>query len=416
MKHRCLTSHAAVGLALAGDRVIAHSTRRGSASDVVWNRPLNPSTLDGRWDDLASALLELRAELAMQRGRIAIALLPDLVQVKSIELPKMTDAEMRTVLKRDAGRFFFDVREPQVVGFQTLPNGRRPLRRLLVAATPTRVIDGVMSAALESGWEIRWIIPAYAAWAAAAAWRWPQLRRGTGYIVATLGALQHTMEISDGHLKTLRRAPAGQVEVSDTVPLVLDAADVAAAMYARDARDLELLPERVHSKRSRRVRTVGRSLVAAAAACFIASAVLELWGTQRELRQIESKRSAIRSRVDGIMKVRETLDVVDRRTGALVMLDRTAPQWSGTMATVASHLPLDAHLAAFRGRADSLVLEGVADRAAPVFEAIQRAPGVTSVKATAPIRQELDADQRPVESFSVALRLVPAGAVSGGKP
>ena len=67
----------------------------------------------------------------------------------------------------------------------------------------------------------------------------------------------------------------------------------------------------------------------------------------------------------------------------------------------------DAYLAAFRGRGDSVGLEGVAQRAAGVFTALQRAPRVAGVRADAPIRQEASPrpGAPPVERFTVTARL-----------
>ena len=71
------------------------------------------------------------------------------------------------------------------------------------------------------------------------------------------------------------------------------------------------------------------------------------------------------------------------------------------------NLPEDAHLTAFRGQADSLWLEGIADRAAGVFEAMQSAPDVLGVRAQAPIRRELRDGEVPIERFTLAARLAP---------
>lgn len=412
-----LTSIRTVGLALAADRLIAYVPERSStAPGKAWERPVRPLTAAEGHADLAAALIELRQELGVSRGRTSIALLPDLVQLKRIELPKMRESELRAVVTRDGAMFFFGAHDAQVVAFERLATGRTPMIPLMVACTPELVIDGVITAALEAGWALDRIVPAHTAWAVAAVRRCPRLHRGGAEVVVTLGTVRYTLRLSDGRLDLVRRAPTSTSAATETPLVQLDEPALVAAMHVGSVRALEMLPERLHVQRARRTRSVARSLVAVAAASLVASAGLELWGTQRELQQVESRRAAIRARVNGIMRVRDALDVVDRRTTTLVTLDRTAPQWSGTMATVASHLPLDAHLAAFRGRADSLVLEGTAERAAPVFEAIQRAPGVNGVRATAPIRQELDGEQRPVEHFAVALRLAQAGTAAGEKP
>jgi hypothetical protein len=408
----------AVGLALGPDRLVAHVCGRGpNRSGTAWERPVQSLVTPEGQIDLTTALVDLRDELGLSRtARTSLALLPGLVQLKRIELPRMRDVELRTVLSRDAGRFFFVARDPQVIAFHRLTSGRGALIRLMVACTPEAVINAAISAALDSGWDLQRIVPAHAAWATAAGRRWTQLRRAGGQVVVTCGKTTETLDISAGRLELVRRATTNATAPTGAEAFVLDQPGLAAAANADDVRVLELLPERMHAERARRTRAAARVLMGAAAACFVAGAGLELWGTHRELQQVESRRVAIRARVNRVIRVRDALSAADRRIAAIATLDRTAPQWSGTMATVASHLPLDAHLVAFRGRADSLVLEGTAERAATVFEAIQRAPGVSGVRANAPIRQELDEEQHPVEYFAVAVRLAQAGSRPVDKP
>ncbi|PYR87654.1 MAG: hypothetical protein DMF84_31100, partial [Acidobacteria bacterium] len=91
---------------------------------------------------------------------------------------------------------------------------------------------------------------------------------------------------------------------------------------------------------------------------------------------------------------------------ALERADRTAIRWSEVLADFSDYLPRDAYLVAFRGRADSVGVEGLAGHAAGVFAALQHAPRVAGVRADAPIRQEAPRPGRaPVERFAVAVRL-----------
>jgi hypothetical protein len=61
---------------------------------------------------------------------------------------------------------------------------------------------------------------------------------------------------------------------------------------------------------------------------------------------------------------------------------------------------------AFRAHADSIGLEGIAQRAAGVFAALQRAPRVAGVRFDAPIRQEAGRPgMPPVERFAISARL-----------
>ena len=76
------------------------------------------------------------------------------------------------------------------------------------------------------------------------------------------------------------------------------------------------------------------------------------------------------------------------------------------LSSIAQALPDDAHLTSIQAHADTVVLEGVAARAAGVFEGLQGDPDITAVHSNAPVRQQLQ-DGNPVEHFTVAARLTP---------
>jgi Tfp pilus assembly protein PilN len=158
-------------------------------------------------------------------------------------------------------------------------------------------------------------------------------------------------------------------------------------------------------ERWRRTRRLSHRLVAGAAALLLLSAGFELWGAHRELAALHGQRETIRGTVVKAMELREAVAEVDDRLRGLAAAETAASRWSGVIADVAEHLPADAHLISLRGAGDSLVLEGVAARAAGVFESLQQAPGVAGVRAEAPIRQEARDSAPPVERFSLGARL-----------
>jgi hypothetical protein len=51
-------------------------------------------------------------------------------------------------------------------------------------------------------------------------------------------------------------------------------------------------------------------------------------------------------------------------------------------------------------------MDGVADRAAPVFDDVARTPGIAGVRATAPVRREAAEGEAPLEHFSLGAQLV----------
>ena len=65
----------------------------------------------------------------------------------------------------------------------------------------------------------------------------------------------------------------------------------------------------------------------------------------------------------------------------------------------------DASLTAFRARGDSVFVDGVAGRAAPVFDDMARVPGIAGVRATAPVRREAIEGELPLEHFSLGAQL-----------
>ena len=114
------------------------------------------------------------------------------------------------------------------------------------------------------------------------------------------------------------------------------------------------------------------------------------------------------------MELRETMEGIEARLTALAAAETGASRWSGIIAEVAEHLPSDAHLIGMRGTGDSLLLEGVAARAAGVFESLQLAPGVAGVRAAAPIRQEGQDSGAAVERFSLGARLATTRVTTAG--
>jgi len=78
------------------------------------------------------------------------------------------------------------------------------------------------------------------------------------------------------------------------------------------------------------------------------------------------------------------------------------------IASLTDALPDDAHLLALRTRDDSVVVDGVADHAARVFDALEKADGLTGVRAAAAVRREIqEGGADALEHFVIAARVVP---------
>ena len=101
-----------------------------------------------------------------------------------------------------------------------------------------------------------------------------------------------------------------------------------------------------------------------------------------------------------------------RRLAAVAAAERAAPHWAPVLAELSAIVPDDAFFTAFRTRGDSLVVDGMAARAARVFDAI-RSNGrlLTNVRAPAPVRAEAPEGGEPLERFSIAGTLKRADSV-----
>lgn len=411
---------------------------------------------------IRDAFRAISEELHTDVVKAHVALLPDVAQGRRLELPRLSTRERRRVLTRYAGKYFLGVDAPQVVGTVVLPGTHRSPQDLFAVAASAHNLDAVFAAARDAGWDIEGVTSAYDAWVVGATTLVSGLQRERAWVVIARGDDEISAILTDGGRPAfLRRFPGGTVDTSegsgidwrevlasgragvgtDTRTRVcvvgaeahsrqiaddvsacgmaqvdcvrvdgLDDGNAIAAAFAARTSGSELLPTRIHDERRLRSRRLTVRVSAVAAAIVMLAGALEVWGTKRELHTITERRAAIREQVDAAMAEREVLAALNDRLATLASLQQTAPQWSSVIANVAEHLPADAHLVAFRGAGDSLVLEGVADRAAGVFEAIQIAPQVLGVRAQAPIRRELQQGEgdRPIERFTLAARLVGA--------
>lgn len=437
-----------VGIALGRGRISAvRLSRRG--------HPAGPDVWSQETTDLASAFADLRDGLDIRNGRLHIALLPPLVQVRRIELPRLGEATVRQVLTRDAARYFPGAGGPQVIGVTCLGRGRQSPLPYLVAAADAEMVDSIFEAAENAAFAIDSLVPAHSAWEAGARILWPELRRETAGLVIAGEDRTDVIGLDRGRLSLLRRFPSstdpfllaksltesgtelrlaviGPEEPREPIVTELESRGVrvlpvngsqpltqlperfAASMVGR-ARGPALLPERARVERDRMARRLSAQLLSGAAALLVFAAGVELWGAHRELASVESRRATLRATVASAMVVRDEMSELDDRLGALAAAETGRSSWAATLVNVAEYLPKDAHLVGFRGSADSVVMEGEAERASLVFESLQKAPGVLGVRADAPIRQEARDSGPAVERFTLAA-VIASGQGPRGDP
>jgi alkylated DNA nucleotide flippase Atl1 len=431
-----------VGIALAPGVIAA--ARAGMPT--VWERDLDLNGgANGSVDALRDALRDAARASGLERPSAVIALLPPLAELRSVSLPPLDEDDRNRFLARNAARYFVSARGPQVVGTAVRRSGRKGDGEapVLAAAAPTQLLSAVEAAAHAAGVPVTGVIPAEAAWAAAALEIWPALARGPAAVAVARDDRVDLLSLHDGELLVVRRfrgaadadglanamdegARAAVLGTPDAARLVAEALaargirvmlpdaawagvadrpDVLAARYAAGATALVVRTEEsIQRGRAGALRLAGW-LAGMASAALLAAAAIHYAGVRRELGRVQQARAAIRAQVEATLVGRSSVDAAYRQVAALAGTSREAPRWSAVLAAFARQLPDDASLVAFRARGDSVFLDGVADRAAPVFDNIGRTPGVTGVRATAPVRRESIEGEAPLEHFAVGAQI-----------
>lgn len=431
------------GIVIGRDRVIAVVLKPDGRSEVTeW--PLDAP-------GVARVLAEVHTALAGEQKTIGVALLPGVAHVRSIELPPLRTSEMHAVVNRHTSRYFPVVGGDLTIATRRVHGAGSPSTRVIVAAAPEGLVEEIAAAATEHGWSPECAVPASEAWATGAVALWPALRRGGMVIVVDEDRIS-VLEVGRDSVRDIRTLPAddfaraagivamsrddnsrasavGLIGPPDRRARVRERIDAAgptearvveppagsladhpsafAAVWASQARGLELIPEARRELEVRRERKLAMRLWVAAAALVVVAGGLELWGAHRELAAVRAERETLAPVVAQAMAIRSALTAAEERISAVQALDHATPMWSSLLTGVALHLPEDAYLAALRGRPDSVVLEGVALRSAAVFEALGGMPGVVGVRAESPIRRETTREGGALERFTLAARLRP---------
>jgi len=415
-----------IGLAIGPGRIVAWVGGRAI--------PLDP--------ELPSALAELR-ELVPGPATVHLAVLPPLVEIKRMEFPPLGRARLEAVLTRDADRHFLTATGEQVVS-----TARIGKSTVMAAAMAGELAERIYREVESRRWTVGSVIPAQVAWVVSLG------RRPAGCVLVFTDGAVELLVIEAGRLAMTRRlrngpAPALAARVADACrglgPLVLlapgwspdlraalaargvevapesepwaaEPPEVLAARFASASDFLELVPPSAHAAAAARVRRLTRLLYAAAAGLVIATGALEWWGTARELDRVAAARARHHRQVAEALEVRAGLDRWDGRLATLRAAETGGIRWSGLLASLAEHLPEDAHLTALRAEPDSLILEGEAAQAPAAFESLQKMPAVAGIRALAPIRQETRDSGPPIERFVLGAVLRPDGDSGAREP
>lgn len=436
-----------LGVSVSPDRITV-AMRGASVTTSSQSYPVPSASTDEPFvrigETLTDALWKTRTTLGIPHATVVVALLPPLARCRVIDMRGLSDDEIHSVLSRDVGSYFPVGATPHVVGAARVRHGASRTSAVLATAAPAALVDTIHDAAASAGCSVTAIVPAAAAWAAAVGQVWEVPNGAASTLVAALNGHVDVLTVERGQLTAVRRlrgVPPDHRPVIDalganaevmllgdpqhagsvarslkasgvrlTAPIrdgeLTTTPDTLAAVFAADAVAGPLLmPEPVRAERRQRATRRAVRVLIASAGLVAGAAALELWGVQRELAAVSAERADLRGRLAGALATRDTVAILAEQLSALRAAEMSAPRWSEAVALVAEHLPRDAHLLSLRAEADSLLLEGVAHRAAPVFEAMAQAPAALAVRAHGSIRQEVRDDVGQVERFTLSVRL-----------
>ena len=441
-----------VGIALAPDRLVA--VLPGCALAAPWTRPLTPAGDPAvTWNDLAAALGALRAASALTplAGTLHVALLPPLGQLRRVERPGLSLAEARQVLRREPSRHFPLPADVAPIELEMEGEGWRDVSPFTVFAAPRALVEEIHAAARASGWRVAEIIPAEAAWAAAASALLPRANGAGCAMVVCADDRVEVLRVQGDRVVTIRRLAAsiadlgsrvralagrgdgadaarpsvaviGDSPVADQMRAVLASPDVLdlsrtgdgaiyrspamlAARFAPRAAGPALLAEADRLALHRQAARATKLRFAAAAVMLLAAGALQLWGDARERARIATERARLRTPVAEAIATRDSLTEAAGHLAVLHSAVASAPRWSALIASLSAALPDDAYLISLRAGNDTLRLEGSAARASAVFDALARVRGVRMVRPEGPIRQEVSADGVATEHFALSAPL-----------
>ena len=445
-----------VGVALAATEMAftaAGATRAGS--------PVRRLALDRMSGDNGAvwpALADAFREVARVHGpaTVAVSLMGSLAEVRELQLPAMREADLQQLLTRSASRYFVHARSSQVIGAlrdvgRGGDNGASPV---VAAAAPQRVVSAIHAAARDAGLTVECVVTAPGAWAAAAAALWPATARGAAQLLVSHADHTDLLTLQDGRLAGIRRFRSGAADAAQIadalggagrsragaqvfalgradenaalgralaerrITVVAAAAewrdrsgdpDALAATFAAPAAAPALDSDEVRASRADRRQQVLRWVVGGTVALLLVAAALEWWGAHREWRAVQAQRESLRTEVAATLVGRTTVETALRQLATLNAEQQASPRWGALLAAVSNALDDEAYLTAFRARGDSVVFDGLASRAARAFATLEKIPGLTAVRAAAPVRREAPSDGPALERFSIAARLAPRG-------
>jgi Tfp pilus assembly protein PilN len=189
---------------------------------------------------------------------------------------------------------------------------------------------------------------------------------------------------------------AAAAESSDTLAAQFAGGDVGPTLRTESAIALE----RADARRATWM------ISGVAAALFVVAAVVRLWGVHHQLNLVRAEREKLKPQLASTLVGRTTVDATYRHLATLGAAEHAAPQWSVVIGALSAAVPDEAHLTAIRARSDSLLIDGLAEHAARVFDALEKTHGLVEVRAASPVRRELQEGGSTLDHFTIAARVV----------
>ncbi|MEO6055412.1 MAG: PilN domain-containing protein [Gemmatimonadales bacterium] len=399
-----------------------------------WGRRVR--TLEYRWDPAApaEAAAALRDGLG-SGGRLALTVDLSFLFAKQVRLPPVPAAEKRRILSLEPERFFPVRAEELVLALRAEDN--------LVFAARAQVLESWL-AALESVAAVELVeaVPVSLARVlgrtapGAATLALEEKDAGVGLVEVGSGKVRRVRRIRNDpeevrsavtaaganggrlYLRPLngnrdwRPGPDPGTNVGVELPPVAGLASTHLAAYGAalglggDLSEALLPPDLAARIRRRRARALAGSVAACAAA--LAFSLLALDGYRgRTLAKLDTRIAAVRAHAEGVLALERQADALAREEQAVATIQTERLDPTEALAALTRRLPAGSYILALRGSGREWQIDGYAREAAPLVPRLEEDPRFEDVHFLgATSRTRLNGTV--YESFSIALRLVPA--------
>lgn len=390
-------------------------------------------TLEQHWDptDPGEGIAGLRSRLGSV-GRFAVAVDLSFLFAKQVRLPPLPVSEKRRILSLEPERFFPVRAEELVLALRGEDN--------LVFAARASMLEAWL-AALQTIAPVELVEPAPVSLARVlgragsrpAVILFEEQDEGVGFAEVGAGRVRGIRRIPNDpeglraavgaadrqiYLRPLngnrgwRPASGGVMDAADELPSVAGVAPSHLAAYGAalglgGGLSEALLPAQLARRIGRRRRrSVALAALACAGALMFALFSLDNFRA-RALRQVEAEIAGLRDRAEVVLALQRRGDALGREARAVATIRNARLDPAAALAALTRRLPPEAHVLALRGSGGEWQIDGYAREAAPLVARLEADPHFEDVHfLTATSRTRLGG--RVYESFSIALRLVPA--------